>query len=101
MIEPTYYAAGNVKGDFTLSGVNFSLIPQDAVGILSGNNEAPELQRYSQSSTWLTTIEVLDDTHLLATQDSARPHSTPVYLGMIVSADRQTVFWINHTAPLP
>lgn len=100
-IDPSYYAAGNIKGDFTLVGLNFSLIPADAVAILSGRNDAPDFQRFSTSNSWLGAVNVIDDTHLEVLQDMERPHSTPVYLGMIVSNDRQTVYWVNNTRPLP
>lgn len=100
-ITPTYYAAGQVKGDFSLSGLNFTMIPVDAVGILSGLNDNPAAQRDSTSKSWIASVNVLSDSYMEVNQDIARTHSTPVYLGMIVSNDRETVYWVNNSRPLP
>lgn len=82
-------------------GHRFDLIPSDAVGVLSGLNRAPEAQRYSTSTSWTASVLVQDGSHLMVTQDAAHPHTTPVYLGAIVSNDRSVVYWVNNSQPLP
>lgn len=100
-INPTYYAAGNPTNQYRIDGFGFNNIPTNAVGIFSADNNLPLYYINTSTSEWLFDIEVINDNVLIATCRMPNTHSTPNYLGGIVSEDRQTIYWINSTKPLP
>lgn len=100
-ISPSYYAAGEQVGNFVLKGSNFDKLPADAVGVIANDNDRPlyfvgtatDTQTFEIVSKTATTLEVA--------QVTTSSHSLPIYLGAIVSADRETIYWVNNTKPLP
>lgn len=100
-ISPTYYAAGITVGDYELRGANFNQIPMDAVGVLASNNDLPLENRDVPQAILLFDIVSRTDTEMLMRQRTTISHGVDNYLGAILSADRQTVYWVNETRPLP
>lgn len=100
-ISPTHYASGATVGEYVLSGVNFHYIPEDAVGIIAFDNDAPLANIDAQPAFWLFDIGEKTDTRMTMHQRETSTHGDANYLGAIVSADRQTVYWVNETRPLP
>lgn len=100
-IRPTYYAQGFHKADFVLEGTNFQLIPLDAIGVLSTDNDNPLINRNTNNPDNIVPITMLSPFGLTLEQDAIHNRSYNVYLGTIISADRQTVYWENNTKPLP
>lgn len=81
-----------------LSGLNFDLIPNDAVGIVALDNNNP---LYYQHAVAQYTFPIVrkTDTEIELSNSTTMNHDS--YLGAIVSSDRETVFWVNETRPLP
>lgn len=77
------------------------MIPRNAIGVLSSQNANPGQYRYSDSTSWIGTVNIINDSNMEVLQDRAHNHGTNAYLGMIVSEDRETVYWVNTTKPLP
>ena len=77
------------------------MIPQDAVGLLSDNNDLPDVYRYSSAEWNVAQVVVADDFHMKITQSVAHDQVKNTYLGVIVSNDRRIVYWKNNTKPLP
>lgn len=101
-IDPTYYAAGNYKGRVVLSGVNFDMIPSDAIAMASTSNENPlQLRYYTSDNSYIFTMISKTDNEIVFEQDGIHSHSTGMYLGAILSPDRNVVYWINETRPMP
>lgn len=46
-------------------------------------------------------IRVIDDEHMVVTPQREINHALANYLGGIVSNDRETLYWVNKTKPLP
>lgn len=84
-----------------LKGSGLSTFGEDAIGVIAFNNDEPLLYQNTTVANRLFDIEVLDDTKAIARGREGAPHSGASYLGGIVSADRQTVYWVNETKPLP
>lgn len=100
-IRPTYYAVGRYKADFMLGGFNFELIPSDAIGVLSDDNDRPLMNRNTQRPSVMASINQIGTYLMTLTQAEEHAHTNRMYLGAILSADRQTVYWENTTRPLP
>lgn len=101
-VTPSYYAPGVQEYDFELEGYDLDLIPQDAVGIISTSNDDPMIYRYSQSLLYAHPVSGVTSTKVFV-GDPLQSHNlnVPAYLGAIVSNDRNTVYWVNETQPLP
>lgn len=84
-----------------LRGRGFSEIPDDAIGIGSNSNSDPLRFKDAVVETNLMRITEKNDIELKFTQDAPHGHNNPTYIGAIVSADRQTIYWVNNTQPLP
>lgn len=100
-ISPNYYASGFLKRDYTLHGVHFENIPAGAVGCFSVDNTRPTMFIDSTSDVDTAVITVISDTEATCTQAGSHTMTGASYLGCIVSADRQTIYWVNKTRPLP
>lgn len=99
-ISPTYYAAGAFERPFTLRGEGFSHLPSDAYGLLSNTNDDPMHWGGVSDAARFTPVHVINDT----TMEVNFPYGGlgyDVYLGVIISQDKQTVYWTNNTRPLP
>lgn len=82
-------------------GHNFDLIPDTSIATLSSLNYNPGMYRDSDVASAIADIITKDNTVIVFKVREVVSHSTPRYLGMIVSADRGTVYWVNETNPLP
>ena len=85
----------------TLVGRGFQDVPDNAIGIASSNNNSPLEYINTESAGLMMQITEKSETRMSLTQGRERSHAVPLYLGAIVSADRQTVYWVNNTQPLP
>lgn len=100
-IAPTYYARNVELGDVSLKGLNFDIIPRNALGVYAVDNDNPLQYRYTNQDYVLFDIDTQSETEMLLTPRVRTAHSTATYLGCIVSADRQTLYWVNETRPIP
>lgn len=100
-MSPTYYATGSYIMEPVLTGRGFSEIPDDAIGIGAKVNNNPLEYILTTNAVLLLQIAEKNDIMMRMTQDKQHGHRDPVYLGAIVSADRQTIYWVNNTQPLP
>ena len=100
-VSPTYYAAGATPLEFNVDGTGFGLIPDDAIGIKAYSNDNP-LQFKDQTNTqYLYDIVGRTSRRMVLVMESPTVSGVSCYLGAIVSNDRQTVYWVNETRPLP
>lgn len=99
-ITPTYYAAGTYILRFVLKGANFNTIPDDAVAVPAVKNDEPLEYRDTIVAANVMTIESRSANEIVFTTAVAVQHGQ-TYLGGILSSDRQTVYWVNNTKPLP
>lgn len=81
-----------------LSGLNFDLIPSDAVGIVAIENDYPLYYQHAVAQYSFSIVRKTDTEIELSNSTTMNNNS---YLGAIVSSDRETVFWVNETRPLP
>lgn len=102
-ITPNYYAARAIVDEYVVRGVGFNQIPDNAVGLYAFRNDAPLAYRETPSgdSPYLFNIVSKSDTEMVLKCERAAEHSDNSYLGGIVSANRETVYWENTTNPLP
>lgn len=84
-----------------LNGVNFDLIPSNAVGIVASDNNNPLQNRDAESGDRLYSIVEKTSNTMRMVLRATSSHVLNVYLGAIVSSDRETVYWVNNTKPLP
>lgn len=84
-----------------LKGAGFTAMQQDAIGILAINNDDPLSYRNTTQTFRLFNIEVDDNNNARAVIQEAVAHPQPFYLGAILSHDREKVYWVNETKPLP
>lgn len=100
-ISPNYYAEYIEIGDYVLHGSGFHGIPDDALGIVAFSNDTPLEYINEHSDYGLYGITRKNKTEMTLTQKKTGANAQPSYLGAIVSADRQTIYWTNNTRPLP
>lgn len=101
-IAPAYYASiTDVRARFVLSGSGFEDLPSDAVGLVSTSNNDPLREINSTLTSVILPLDVLSNTSLIAEHAEIHSIRVPFYVGAIVSADRQTIYWVNDTKPLP
>ena len=84
-----------------VEGLNLNLIPSDAIGILARSNDNPLELRESSSAAVLVPLTISGVDTITLSQGTAHELSGLTYLGGIVSSDRNTVFWVNTSQPLP
>lgn len=100
-IEPDYYAAGTLEPTFSLSGLNFDLVPEGSFAFIATSNELPEQFKNQTSSKYRSVIGSHDNVSMQITFPGLHEYSGPFYLGCIMSPDLMEVLWSNDTAPLP
>ena len=98
---PTYYAEGERPSTFVLQGRGFDNIPNDAVGVYSDNNDDPLQNKDTTVAYRLFDVIEKSSTLMVMGHQVSTTVASPVYLGAILSSDRQTVYWINESKPLP
>ena len=84
-----------------LRGKGFGNIPDDAVGIGATSNDDPLEYVNTTNAALILQIAEKTDIQIRMTQDMQYSHTYAAYLGAIVSADRQTIYWVNTSKPLP
>lgn len=100
-ITPTYYASGRWNPEFELRGQNFDLIPDDAMGIISNDNDDPlKLVGEGTRRTQLTIVE-RGEGYLKLQSNTAHSYDGDFYLGVLMKRSTLEYFWINDTKPLP
>jgi hypothetical protein len=98
---PSYYAGGSSMATFELRGANFEYLPEDCIGIRANHNDQPLEQRYMMDDAHTYDIEVVSGSHIIARLRNASPTASAAYFSAILSADRNIVYWVNNTNPLP
>lgn len=99
-IVPTYYAAGVYKHRYTLRGEGFDTLPSDTIAVPSPFNVTPLANLDSDDPNVIMTIESRTPTEIVFAAAEAVQHNA-AYIGGIVSNDRQVVYWVNDSQPLP
>lgn len=100
-VSPGYYATGEQSPfEFVVKGYNLDALPQNAVAIMSSRNDDPLQYRYSGGNYDMEIIsqakrQVIFRSHYEGT------YGTPKYLGAILTADLETILWVNESRPLP
>lgn len=100
-VSPNYYASSAEEHGYVLRGLNFNQIPSDAIGILSTENDEPLRHINTVINPFMYRIIDKGETTMRLEQSEAEAIGAPTYLACIVSSDRQTVYWVNQTRPLP
>lgn len=100
-VSPNYYAPGVENIRYELNGVHFGMIPNDAIGVLADGNNAPLAYIDTPYDSLLFSISDKTENRMVLTQNTTGSHGSNTYLGAIVSSDRQTIYWINDSKPLP
>lgn len=77
------------------------LVPADAIVVFSEDNGDPLKNRYTSDQWWLGRIASVSESLITTTQAATHEVSQRFYLGAIVSSDRETIYWVNNTRPLP
>lgn len=72
------------------------MIPSDALGIKAFNLDNPLEYKDSLNDVYLFDIQSKSNFQMILRYRSSLPSSYQNYLGAIVSADRQTIYWVNN-----
>lgn len=83
-----------------LTGSGFGRIPSDALGLLAYDNDNPLRFINDSEGVHLYGIESQTETEISLRMVTQTALSLDNYLGAIVSADRQTIYWVNESEPL-
>lgn len=87
---------------YTLRGKGFARLPDNVVGIQAESNDNPLKNRYGVNRRLLFNVDTKTDTEMtLIAADGGSTHGGSVYLGAVLSSDREMVYWLNDTRPLP
>lgn len=86
---------------FELIGSGFDDIPNDAIGVSAIDNDNPLEFLQNTNPSGLVSIAEKTQNRMTFTQSTEYVHTYGAYLGAIVSADRNTIYWVNNTKPLP
>lgn len=99
-ITPTFYEAQSevTVYSFDIVGDWLTNLPSDARCYMSSNNDDP-YTFYRDRPDSFERVNVIDKHR--ATTAGRHLFSKPVYLGLICSDDRKTIYWVNDTRPLP
>lgn len=100
-ISPNYYAEFERVTQYELTGDRFDMLPDDAIGILSTENDNPLSARYNQNARNIFDITARTNETMTLKVRNEESHNEANYLGVILSADRETIYWINESKPLP
>lgn len=98
-ITPNYYAADNFLAEFTVTGHNFDLLPDDIIGVMSNSNNNPldNLKR-TDEGYYCVLSSKNNSTMIFSSQIPLRHYAT--YLGAIVNSNRIAVYYVNNAQPL-
>ena len=81
-------------------GRNFNQLPVDAIAVPMIKNDWPLELRYNTSAANVMTMTRMSDTEVIFQARDEREHN-PASIGAILSNDREKIYWINDTRPLP
>lgn len=93
-VNPNRYAIGQTTDTFEILGHGLLSIPADALGVDSIVGDNPLAHRYSTASQSLYDIVERTNERLLLRVRSSSVLQNNIYLGGIVSKDRQVVYWV-------
>lgn len=79
----------------------FDRIQDGSIGIYATSNDDPLAKRYSMNNNDLFDIVNKSDTTMRVEARVQQSHSSNNFLGALVSQDREIVYWVNNTRPLP
>ena len=77
------------------------MVPDDAIGINAFYNDDPTGEVQTAAIANITPIVSRTNNTIVFRQPDIHAHTLPTYLGTIVSHDRQIIYWVNNTRPLP
>lgn len=100
-VTPNYYAAGVWSYRFTIRGHGLEYIPDDAVAITARDNNTPLAERDAVTDFLVLHIAERDGNSVTFETGVEHTYTVPRYLSAILSAERETVYWVNDTKPLP
>lgn len=100
-ISPTYYDGNVIPREYVLSGRNFRYVENEALGVAATSNANPTERKDSTNNIVLYDIVEKTDSRLVLKQKEETAIGHANFLGCLVSADRQVVYWVNETEPLP
>lgn len=66
----------------------------------SQNNDTPLMYRQTEAAALIASVVERGDGYIRFANNLSSGRGA-CYLGAILSADRQTVYWVNNTRPLP
>ena len=84
-----------------MTGSNFLQIPDNAIGIIASDNDNPTENIDTSDANFEFRIKEKASNVITFEHIGPSLFSRNYYLGVIVSADRQVVYWVNDTKPLP
>lgn len=99
-VTPTYYAVGTHTLKFVLKGAGFDALPENAIAVPMINNSEPLQFRYNELGYNVMTMNRMSNTEVQFESTTIADHS-PKSIGAILSQDRETIYWVNTTNPLP
>ena len=99
-IAPPYYAIGTYNLNFTLRGTGFDGLPDDVVAVPMIRNDFPLELRYNDRPWNVMTMTRNSSTEVTFGNDVTETHSA-ISIGAILSNNRETIYWVNETRPLP
>lgn len=71
------------------------------MGIRSAMNDDPLSRRYATGNGHIYRLEVVSDEEAVALLGADTQVNAPVYFSAILSNDRETIYWVNYSRPLP
>lgn len=99
-VDPVYYAYGRFAYRFTLYGSGFVGLPSNAVAIPMADNDNPLQYRNTVVPAFVMTIENVTPNSVTFSSLAEGDHGRSS-IGAILSNDRETVYWVNNSRPLP
>lgn len=99
-VIPPYYASGRFVHRYTLVGNGFLYLPSDCVAVPSDLNANPLVTRYSVDPSVVMHIVERTNNSIVFEADAESVH-TACYIGAVLSNDREEVYWLNESRPLP
>lgn len=87
--------------EYNITGENFDIIPDDAIGIIAFHNDIPLQYVDTEDAAHKFVIASRNEESLVLRHNSSAVHYAPSFLGAIVSGDRSRIYWVNNTNPLP
>lgn len=76
-------------------------VPMNAVGVMSHLNNDPLVSRYVTNVLYLYHVVSVSENEIIMEPNVVAARALDFYLGGILSADRQNLYWVNNTSPLP